>query len=44
MLRTAVRENSVRIGRIEKWQHWATGFISANVLIAIFNVIRDVAS
>jgi hypothetical protein len=40
MLRAAVRDNSARLGKIEKWAHYVTGFVSANVLVAVFNLVR----
>lgn len=40
LLRAAVRDNSARISKIERWAHWGGGFVSANLIVAIFNLIR----
>ncbi len=40
-LRQNVRENSARISKLEHRTVWFTGFLSANVLIAIFNLVRS---
>ena len=40
LLRAAVRDNSTRISKIERWAHWGGGFVSANLIVAVFNLVR----
>lgn len=41
MLRRTARSNAAKIARLESRAHWFAGFLSANILIGVVNLIRD---
>ena len=41
MLRRAVRENSARIAKLERWVHWVAGGTAATISGVIVNTIRS---